>query len=92
MPFHITLCATTQAAGENCVPGKGIEGAPPMLVILSDKSASDDIDNLPPQQKKELISKQRSDDNVELNGLLLTEWFDKISNRMQKMSIRTDST
>jgi hypothetical protein len=76
MNFHITLCVTTQAAGENCVPGKGIEGAPPMFVILSDKSATDEIDNLPAQQQKESISEQHPDDIVKLNGALMTEWFD----------------
>jgi len=68
---HFSCAWTSCADGTHCRPALKTQGAPPPFWIYADKSYSNPMDKMTPQQQRQVLSKQTPDDRIEIPTLLL---------------------
>ena len=99
MALHISICLTTCAAGGFCIPSRGIDGAPPPFLIISDANAKDDVEfeQLSTQEQAETIANQTADDEIAVKEAVVRAFFpgiedinvqdaDELNKRLQELN------
>jgi len=77
MTFHYSVANIVRADGAQCIPHDHVEGAPPPYVIISDNSASDDLDTMDKSSRdKALANQSKADTLIPINPTLLEDWYD----------------
>ena len=76
MQFHCTVANTVRADGAQCHPHDLVEGSLAAMVVTSDPSSVDELDNMEKSEGDKRLANQKDTDEIRFNGAVSDGWRD----------------
>lgn len=88
MQMHYSVANIVRADGIQSQPHDMVEGAPPPMILISDKGSADELDSMDKAERDRRLANQSIEDEIRINPNVVEGWFDdlEVGNRVSTVN------